>query len=93
MNTEIDFTEGFAVGEGRYKVDLIVSDKTDRVLRKTWRIVAARSHAEHAAELTVPRNTVRPLLVNRWNGKLLDVNARTTPHCPPRRHADLSLCP
>jgi hypothetical protein len=72
VNTEIDFTGGFGVGEGRYTVDLILCDKTDRVLRKHWRMTATRSHAERATDLTLPPNTVGPLFVNRWDGKLIE---------------------
>ncbi|HEX4810143.1 MAG TPA: hypothetical protein VH325_14485 [Bryobacteraceae bacterium] len=70
VSTEIDFSGGFGVGEGRYSVELFVIDKSNRVLKKHWRIVAARSHAEQGTALTIKANTAGPLFVNRWDGRL-----------------------
>ena len=70
VSTEIDVSGGFGVGEGRYTVEIILCDEGNRVLRKHWRITAARSRAEQSTDLTVKPNTVVPLFVNRWNGRL-----------------------
>ncbi|HEX4232047.1 MAG TPA: hypothetical protein VHZ07_25490 [Bryobacteraceae bacterium] len=70
VSTEIDFRGGFGIGEGHYTVELILCDRSNRVLRKHWRITAIRSRAEHSTELTVKPNTVGPLFISRWNGRL-----------------------
>ncbi|HWF45630.1 MAG TPA: hypothetical protein VG168_01385 [Bryobacteraceae bacterium] len=70
VNTEIDFSGGFGVGEGRYTVEVILCDKSNRVLKKHWRIRAFRSRAEQATEVTIKPGSVSPLFVHRWNGKL-----------------------
>lgn len=70
VSTEIDLSGGFGIGEGRYTVELYVTDKSNRVLKKHWRIVAARSHGEQETALSIKANTVGPLFVNRWDGKL-----------------------
>jgi hypothetical protein len=70
VSTEIDFSGGFGVGEGRYTAEVILCDKSNRVLKKHWRIVAFRSRAEQATAVSVKPGSVTPLFVHRWNGRL-----------------------
>jgi len=54
-------TGAFVVGEGRYRVQLAVSDDENRVCRKDWRIEAARSREERSVRIAIPPHTVGDL--------------------------------
>jgi hypothetical protein len=65
-NVRLEFGGGFLVGEGRYKVDFVFLDDTDRVFRKTWRVEARLPSIGHHAELRIASNTVDQLSVRSW---------------------------
>jgi hypothetical protein len=60
-NVTIEFGGGYVVGEGRYKVETLLSDDADRLCRKTWRITAKRSGIHGDFPLGMQPDTVRAL--------------------------------
>jgi hypothetical protein len=62
---------GFSVGEGGYRVDLLLVDReTGRTTQKSWRVRVARRHREQAVPVAVPPATVMPMAFQPWPGKL-----------------------
>jgi hypothetical protein len=64
----VDVSGGFATGEGRYVVELLLYDDRGRVRYKRW-TVAAISDNKLMTPLLAP-STVAPLVANRWDGRL-----------------------
>jgi hypothetical protein len=50
---------GYLVGAGRYDVQWILFDETNRSCRKNWRVEAKLSRAERGIRVAMPANTVR----------------------------------
>jgi hypothetical protein len=58
------------VGEGSYQVEVLTMDERGRSYQKHWSIRADRSGAQKQTPLAIPANTVRPMLLQPWDGKL-----------------------
>jgi hypothetical protein len=68
LKTEVEASGAFAVGAGRYLVEVLVQDNRNRICRKRWRIKAGgREHGKVPAVLEA--NTVAPFGVHLWEGK------------------------
>jgi hypothetical protein len=71
---EMEVAGVYLVGEGRYKVDLVLFDEANRVCRKSWRFEAKLSTAERSLKLGLPPESVSELSFRHWSpgGKSLD---------------------
>lgn len=79
IKNEIDISGVFAVGEGRYSVEVLVTDDRKRVCRKGWKVRVAAHRSERDVRLAI-----RPLTV-----EALDWRAWEIP--PPETRGGLSL--
>jgi hypothetical protein len=62
LKQHVEMSGGFAVGEGRYQVEVLVLDQeTVRTSRKRWRASVAHSGRPGAAQVAVPPGTVLPI--------------------------------
>ena len=68
LKSEIMYTGAFAVGEGRYSVDVLV-ETNGRFIQKRWHIDVRRGHRERSAEIALPPRTVAPI-TDAWDGRL-----------------------
>jgi hypothetical protein len=86
---------GFLVGEGRYRVDLLVVDSRGRLCRKGWRMQARAKGAERQTELGIQPNTVRALAPPQWSGAVREGGARVTIllHAAPLGRRRVALTP
>ena len=50
---------GYLVGEGRYDVQWMMFDDTNRICRKTWSVEAKLRHSERGIRVALPARTVR----------------------------------
>jgi hypothetical protein len=71
---EMELGGQYLVGEGRYTVDWVLFDETNRICRKSWRFEAKLDPAERSLKLGLPPQSVRELSFRRWSvgGKSLD---------------------
>ena len=61
----------FSVGEGHYRVEVLVVDNTTgRACKKRWKVKAARSHEQRAVPVAMKAHTVAPMAFHPWDGKL-----------------------
>src|SRR5260370_25092427 len=63
---EIELAGVYLVGEGRYRVDLVLFDEARRVCRKSWRFEAKLGPAEHSLKLGMPPHSGRALSFLHW---------------------------
>jgi len=69
IREELDFSGGFAAGEGNYQVELLVSDrKATRMCRKRWHVHIERKHSEKKVPIAVSDHEAVPLTFLPWNG-------------------------
>jgi len=70
LKDEIDFSGGFAAGEGQYGVEVLVGDKqTNRSCRKRWHVTLERKHGEKAVPMALEQRSAVPLTFLPWNGE------------------------
>ena len=68
VKTEVDASGAFAVGAGRYVVEVLVRDNRYRVCRKRWTIKASgREQGKVPAALKA--NSIEPLPIHLWDGR------------------------
>ena len=66
---ELEFSGGFAAGEGNYNVELLVSNReATRMFRKRWRVHIEPKHSEKNVPIAVGDNEAVPLSFLPWNG-------------------------
>ena len=71
VGTSVKMSGGFAVGEGKYQVEVLVVDQeTGRTSRKSWRALVARRSGHVAAQVAVPPGSVIPRGVVPWPIKM-----------------------
>jgi len=71
LKQDAEMSGGFAVGEGRYQIEVLVADReTGRTSRKRWRTRVARSGSQRAAQVSVPPGSVLPIGVRPWPIKM-----------------------
>ena len=79
-NVKIDTFGGFLVGAGRYHVEWVMFDDTDRACRKEWNIEAKLKHGEGNVKLDI-----LPGAVSDFSGKGLPLQTRSRDDAPPFR--------
>jgi hypothetical protein len=91
----VDIAGGFLVGEGQYRVDLLVVDSKGRICRKGWRVEARARGDERRTELGIEPNTVRALAPPRWSGTVREGGARVSIllHAAPLGRRRVALTP
>jgi hypothetical protein len=68
-SVRIGVTGGFAIGEGRYVVELLLYDDRGHKRYRRWNSAAIIDRKETMTPALAP-STVAPLLADRWDGKL-----------------------
>ena len=64
LDQRTEASGGFAVGEGQYKVEVLVADReSGRSSRKTWTARTVWSRSQQALQATLPASTVMPMAV------------------------------
>jgi hypothetical protein len=58
---------GFSVGEGRYRVEVALSDSQNRICRRAWRIKIPHRW-QNAVPAVLAANQVAPLSIPPWHG-------------------------
>jgi hypothetical protein len=71
LHAELDMSGGFSVGEGEYKVEVLVTDNRNRLCRKHWSIRAERSHSQADIPVALEANTISHIWPDPWDGKLV----------------------
>jgi hypothetical protein len=66
VKNEIDISGLFAVGEGRYSVEVLVRDDQKRVCRKRWRLRVAAHRSERGVRLAMRPLTVEAMDQRAW---------------------------
>ena len=67
LKQNIVITGGVAVGEGDYRVELLVGDRiSGRISRRSWEEHVKRSGKQEAAEVAIPPHAILPLAVRPW---------------------------
>lgn len=61
VRSEVEFSGGFAVGEGQYEVQILIVDNLGRSYEKHWRLKVARRRSERNVELAMQPSTAAPL--------------------------------
>ena len=73
----LELSGGFAVGEGKYGVELLLLDKRGYSCFKQWNVKTAKYRRDAVAPILQPL-TVRPLLAEAWDGNLEPKGLRLT---------------
>ncbi|HEY6185309.1 MAG TPA: hypothetical protein VIW67_23930 [Terriglobales bacterium] len=71
---ELQMSVGFAIGDGRYAIDLLLADAQDRTCHARWNLKTPK----HNSPLTLPTNTVASIEGTAWDGKLQNDGVRLT---------------
>lgn len=66
IKNEIGMSGAFAVGTGKYSVELLIVDDQHRSYRKKWRVNVAGTHAERSVRLAMEPLTVESLDRINW---------------------------
>jgi hypothetical protein len=72
LHAELDMSGGFAVGEGAYQVDVLVTDNQNRFCRKRWSFKAERSRRQVDIPVTLEAKSVTHIWPDPWDGKLAE---------------------
>ncbi len=69
VRRKVDFvvSGSFSVGEGRYHVEVLLSDPRHRTCRRAWRIKVSH-HSQKAVPVALAAHQVSSLRIPRWNG-------------------------
>ena len=68
VKAEIETSGGFAIGEGRYGIELALLNDGGRLYRRNWKIEAFRKRAEQHTTVALPPETVSPFSKPSWKG-------------------------
>ena len=69
VNTNFDVSGGFVLGEGRYKVDVMLTDGRNRSCHAHWTLKSKRNHHEMNAPVALAPNTAAAYPLSSWEGK------------------------
>lgn len=72
LHVELDMSGGFAVGEGAYQVDVLVTDNRNRFSRKRWSFKAERNRGQAAIPIALEAKSVSHIWPDAWDGKLAE---------------------
>jgi hypothetical protein len=70
LHTLLEISGGFALGEGEYKVEVLVTDRRDRFYRKHWNVKARRDRGQRDVTISLEAGTVTHIWPDPWEGKL-----------------------
>jgi len=65
----LDMGGTYLLGEGRYKVDWLLADETNRYCRKSWTVEAKLDANERSMKLGMAPGTVGEVSLRRWSGQ------------------------
>ena len=68
--SDVQLAGGYFLGEGRYNVDLMLLDQTDRVCRKHWRVEVKRSGSDREVQVAIAHGNVAPFTFESWKSML-----------------------
>lgn len=69
VNTNFEMSGGFVLGEGQYKVDVMLTDGRNRSCHVHWTLKSKRNRQEKNARVAVPPNTAAAYPLSSWKGK------------------------
>jgi hypothetical protein len=72
LHVELDMSGGFAIGEGEYQVEVLVTDSRNRFCRKRWSIKVERSRDQASIPVALEAKSVSHLWSDPWDGKLAE---------------------
>jgi hypothetical protein len=87
---EIELSGAYALGEGKYTIDLILIDDQSRSIRKRWNIETIQKRPDQSIPFALQPNTADSLVASSWqgnhtgNGVRLTVLLHATPMNPKR---------
>jgi hypothetical protein len=70
LKREIGASGAFTIGEGRYRVEIVLVDDRGRVIQRSWKIQASLRRGEKTVKVAAESSTVAPLVDRLWDGKL-----------------------
>lgn len=73
VNANFEMSGGFVLGEGQYKVDVMLTDGRNRSCHVHWTLKSKRDRHEKNAPVAVAPNTAAAYPVTAWEGKSNDV--------------------
>jgi len=76
-HAELQVAGGYYLGDGKYSVDVSVTDPQGRACRKHWRIETKRTGAEKNVPLALEPGAVAPFTFETWKRNRTDVAGRT----------------
>jgi hypothetical protein len=79
----------FLLGEGRYRVDFLIADDTNRVCRKSWNVEVKLDARERSMNLGMAPGVVGEVSLRRWSAQ----NPETDVHRIPRLTVLLHAAP
>lgn len=68
-NVSLDLGGTYLLGEGRYRVDWLMADETNRYCRKSWTVEAKLDSSERSMKLGMAPGTVGEVSLRRWSGQ------------------------
>jgi hypothetical protein len=69
LRTVLEISGGFALGEGEYTVEVLVSDRLNRSCHKRWEIKARRNRGQRKVTVAMEAGTVSHIWPDPWEGK------------------------
>jgi hypothetical protein len=66
LKNEVGFSGAFALGEGRYSVEVLLKDEQNRTYRKRWKLRVAARRSERGVELAIKPLTVESVDQRTW---------------------------
>ena len=69
LKDELDFSGGFAAGEGNYQVEVLVANReATHMCRKRWHVHLERKHSEKKVPIALNEHEAVPLTFLPWTG-------------------------
>jgi len=65
-NQVAEFGGGYVVGEGKYRVDMLVTDNSGRVCAQNWKITAKLGRKEDDVKPGMPAGAIDEISVRKW---------------------------
>lgn len=72
LRAELDMSGGFAVGEGSYQADVLVTDDRNRFCRKHWSFKAELNRSQSSIPVALEAKSVSHIWPDPWDGKLAE---------------------
>ena len=76
--SDVQLAGGYFLGEGRYNVDLMLLDQTERVCRKHWQVEVKRSGSDREVQIASAPGSVAPFTFESWKGMLEERRANVS---------------